>query len=207
MKILVFGATGGSGRAIVARALAGGHDVTAFARNPARMDPAPRLTVVAGDATRAEDVARAIPGHDAVVISLGERPGRLDWLPGMRRAPPSRVCEIGTRNVITALPSGSPPRVVIVSAFGVGDTRETAPWYYRLYLRIFLRELMADKERQEALLKSTGLDVLIVQPVALTDGPATGRWLASAPGQSGCWPPSGLPLPLDSAAGAAVSEA
>ncbi|MFW5655640.1 MAG: NAD(P)H-binding protein, partial [Roseicyclus sp.] len=46
----------------------------------------------------------------------------------------------------------------------------------RLYLRLFLGALMDDKERQEALLKATDLDYLLVQPVALTDGPATGTW-------------------------------
>lgn len=182
MKVLVFGSTGGTGRAIVSRALAAGHEVTAFARDPARIDPAPGLSVAAGDATRPEDVARAAPGHDAIVISLGERPGPFDWAPGRRRAAP-RVCEIGARNILAALPAEAPPRIVVVSAYGVGATRETAPWPIRLYLRLFLKELMADKERQEALLKAADLDVLIVQPVALTDGPATGDWLASREGE------------------------
>lgn len=182
MNILVIGATGGSGRAIVARALAEGHEVTAFVRDPARMDTAPRLTIVTGDATDADDMARAAPGHDAIVVSLGERPGPLDWLPGRRGSASSGVCETGTRNILAALPSDAPPRVVIVSAFGVGDTRETAPWSIRFFLWLFLKDLMADKERQEAALKSSDVDFLIVQPVALTDGPATGDWFASPEG-------------------------
>jgi uncharacterized protein YbjT (DUF2867 family) len=182
MKILVLGSTGGCGRAIVSRALAEGHDVTAFERNPGRIETAPGLTVVAGDATRAEDVARAVPGHDAVVISLGERPKPFDWLPGRRRAARPGVCETGTRHVLAALPAETPPRIAIVSAYGVGDTRQTAPWPIRLYLRVFLKALMEDKERQEALLKATALDFVIVQPVALTDAPATGDWLASEQG-------------------------
>ena len=180
MKVLVFGSTGGTGRAVVARALAEGHAVTAFARDPARIDPAPGLTVAQGDALRAEDVARAVPGHDAVAICLGERPGAFDWLPG--RGGSTGVCEIGTRHILAALPAEAPPRLVVVSAFGVGDTRDSAPWAIRLYLRLFMKALMADKERQEALLKASGRDVLIVQPVALTDAPATGDWLASPTG-------------------------
>ncbi len=185
MNILVFGATGGSGRAVVARALDAGHEVTAFVRDPSRMEAAPRLTVVAGDATCADDVARALPGHDAIVISLGDRPKPFDWLPGRRRAASSRVCEIGTRNILAAMPSDAPPRIVVVSAFGVGDTRETAPWYLRLYLRLFMEDLMADKERQETLLKKADPDFLIVQPVALTDAGASGRWTASTEGAIG----------------------
>jgi len=96
---------------------------------------------------------------------------------------PARVCEAGTRNIIDAIPAGARPRLVVVSAFGVGATRETAPWYIRLYLRLFMGELMADKERQEALLKATDLDYVLVQPVALTEGPATGHWLADPEGR------------------------
>ncbi len=183
MKLLVFGATGGTGRAVVERTLEEGHHVTAFVRDPARMPARPRLTVATGDATRAEDVARALPGHDAIVISLGERPGAFDWLPGLGRSASSRVCEIGTRNVLAALPAAAPPRLLVVSAFGVGDTRETAPWYVRLYLRLFMKDLMDDKERQEALLKAGSVDYVIVQPVALTDAPATGDWSASPEGE------------------------
>lgn len=182
MNILVFGATGGTGRAFVARALDEGHDVTAFVRAAGQMEDAPRLTLLEGDATSAEDVARAVPGHDAIVISLGDRPGTFDWLPGLRHKASTGVCTTGTKNVLSAVPADASPRIVIVSAFGVGDTRETAPWYIRLYLRLFLSAAMADKERQEAVLKSRDVDFLIVQPVALTDGPATGDWLASAQG-------------------------
>ena len=182
MNILVFGATGGTGRAVIARALADGHRVTAFVRDPARMDPAPGLQVVTGDAARADDVARAVPGHDAVVIALGDRPGAFDWLPGRRATASSGVCAAATRHILAAIPPGTRPRLVIVSAFGVGDTRDAAPWYYRLYLRLFLGPLMADKERQEAALKASDADFVIVQPVGLTDAAATGDWLASPEG-------------------------
>jgi uncharacterized protein YbjT (DUF2867 family) len=183
MKVLVFGATGGSGRAIVSRLLDAGHDVTAFVRDPSALDAAERLTIAQGDATVADDVGRVVPGHDAIVISLGQRPEALEWLPGRRRSVPARVCEAGTRNVIDAIPAGAFPRLVVVSAYGVGDTRATAPWYIRLYLRLFMGELMADKERQEALLKATDLDYVLVQPVALTDAPESGTWMADPEGR------------------------
>ena len=183
MRILVFGAAGGSVRAIVAQALADGHQVTAFVRNRAQLAEAPGLNIVEGDATKPGDVAGAIrPGHDAIVVALGERPKPLDWVPGLRRAPPSRVCEIGTRNILAALPEAARTRLIVISAYGVGDTRALAPWYYRWYLRLFLGALMEDKERQEARLKASALAVLLLQPVALTDAPAAGTWLADSDG-------------------------
>ncbi len=71
-----------------------------------------------------------------------------------------------------------------MTAFGVGDTREKISWTYKLLFNLLMKELMADKERQEAVLKATALDYVLVQPVGLTDAPATGRWLASAPGET-----------------------
>lgn len=182
MRVLVFGATGGAGRAIVARLLDAGHAVTAYVRDPTRMAPAPHLSIVPGDALDAQAVAQAVPGHDAIVITLGDRPEPLEWLPGKRRNTPAQVCEVGTRNIVAAIDAQAPPRIVVVSAYGVGATRDVAPWYIRLYLRLAMAELMADKARQEAVLRATDLDYLFVQPVALTDGPATGDWFASTDG-------------------------
>ncbi|MBK5927743.1 NAD(P)-dependent oxidoreductase [Rhodobaculum claviforme] len=187
MQITILGATGGTGRAVTRQALAAGHSVTALVRDPARIAPAEGLSVVTGDAMRAQDVARAMAGGagdqgaQAVVVALGDRPGALDWLPGRRAASCSGVCAAGTRHVLAALPEGA--RVVIVSAYGVGDTRAAAPWYMRLYLDLFLGPLMADKAEQEAALKASPADFVIVQPVGLTDGAATGNALISPDGR------------------------
>lgn len=182
VKILVFGAAGGSGRAIVSQAIAEGHQVTAFVRDRSQLDAASGLQVVVGDATWPEDVRRAgLADHDALIIALGDRPGAFDWLPGLRHRQSSGVCDSATGTMLAALPKAA-PRLVVISAYGVGDTRNLAPWYMRWYLRLFLGPLMDDKERQEARLKASAHDVLLVRPVALTDAPATGDWLASADG-------------------------
>ena len=49
MKIIVFGATGGTGKLIVTQALAKGHSVTAFVRNPDGLPQDPHLRVIQGD--------------------------------------------------------------------------------------------------------------------------------------------------------------
>jgi uncharacterized protein YbjT (DUF2867 family) len=74
-------------------------------------------------------------------------------------------------------------RLVVVTAFGVGATRELPSAMTKLFFRLLLKEHMADKEQQELLVKASGLDWTLVQPVALTDRPATGAWLASDTGQ------------------------
>jgi len=74
VKLLVFGATGGTGRCLVQQALAQGHTVTAFAREPAKFHlVGDNLRVVRGDILQAESVEAAVAGHDAVLSALGTR--------------------------------------------------------------------------------------------------------------------------------------
>jgi len=184
MNIIVFGPTGGTGRAVIAKLLADGHTVTAFARDPSKLSPAPGLTIVKGDAMNPADVKRALPGHDAVVISLGNPQLPIAISLGARRTTPADICEMGTRNIVAALGPGSPVRVLAVTAYGVGDTRGKMPIAFKIFSQLLLREAMADKERQEAVLKASDLDYLLVQPVGLTDAPTTGDWVASARGET-----------------------
>ena len=181
MRILVLGATGGTGRAFVAQALAAGHAVTALVRNPAKLAPAPGLGIVAGDATDVALLGRIAPGHDAHLVSLGERPHPLAFLPGPQRRRSTQVCSRGTEALLQAI--GGQGRIGVVGAYGVGATRAQAPWYFRLYFDLFLPALFADKERQEAALAASQADYVIAKPVGLTDGPATGDCLLSPEGR------------------------
>jgi putative NADH-flavin reductase len=75
MKLLIFGANGGTGRQLVAQALAQGHLVTAFVRNPAKLPLGHQnLRIAQGDALRYDTVERALSGQDAVLSALGVRP-------------------------------------------------------------------------------------------------------------------------------------
>lgn len=185
MNIIVFGATGGTGRAVTKLLLAQGHTVTAFARRPAALSDAPGQHIVAGDAMNAEQVTAAVVGHDAVVVSLGNSQDPFAKMFGARRTTPANICEVGTRHIIAAMKPCGIRRLVLVSAFGVGDTRARASWLNRLFFRLVLREHMADKELQEAVVKASAADWTLVQPVALVDKPILGRWTASHVGATG----------------------
>ena len=65
---IVFGASGGTGREVLAAARAAGHTVTAFVRSPSGVEA---TRVVVGDVNDAAAVAAAIVGHDAVIVTLG----------------------------------------------------------------------------------------------------------------------------------------
>jgi putative NADH-flavin reductase len=75
MKLLIFGATGGTGRQLVEQALAQGHAVTAFVRNPAKFHVShANLRVAQGDVLRYDTVEPAVTGQDAVLSALGVHP-------------------------------------------------------------------------------------------------------------------------------------
>ena len=78
MKVLVFGASGGTGRELLQQALDKGMEVTAFVRDAAKVEDIqhPNLAVVIGDVLNIEDVSRAVAGHDAVLYAVGAGPKR-----------------------------------------------------------------------------------------------------------------------------------
>ena len=187
MKVVVFGATGRAGRAVALTLLVAGHQVTAFGRNREKLPAYKGVSLVVGDALNAADVASAVVGQDAVVVSLGDSRNpvvlKLGAKLGVKRNTPPNICEVGTANVIAAMAAASVKRLICITSYGVGDTRDRLSPVFRLWFRVLqLREQLADKERQEKLVKASGLDWTLVQPVGLTDGAATGRWLASTSG-------------------------
>lgn len=83
---------------------------------------------------------------------------------------------------MAALPSGCDIPVIVVGAFGTGDTALKLPFMFKLFYRLVLREQMADKEKQVGVLKASAVCYTLIQPVALTDNPATSKWTASRDG-------------------------
>jgi uncharacterized protein YbjT (DUF2867 family) len=172
------------GRAVALTLLTKGHQVTAFARDPSKLPERDEFSVIVGDVTDAAAVTRAVVGHDAVVVALGDSRNPFALALGMKRITPQNICEIGTANVIAAAQAAAVQRLICVTSYGVGDTRDLLPeMHKRIFRWLRLSEQMEDKERQEKLVKASGLDWTLVQPVGLTDGAATGRWQASTKGQ------------------------
>jgi putative NADH-flavin reductase len=169
VKLLVFGATGPAGRQLVAQALEQGHEVTAFARRPEALAPRARLRVLQGDTTRdAAAVAAAIRGQDAVVSALGV--GNTFF--------PNGLMQRSLGNIVPAMQREGVKRLVVMSAFGVGDSKDDAPLIPRLMYCTLLSGIFADKRAAEDGLRASPLDWTIVYPVLLTNGPLTARYRA-----------------------------
>ncbi len=171
MQLLVFGPTGPTGRQIVTQALDKGHEVTAFARNPAALAITHgNLRTVQGDSTAdAAAIAGAMAGQDAVVSSLGRHATLKS----------EGLQEKSMRLIVPAMERAGVKRLVVVSAMGVGGSHDDAPWLPRLMYRALLRDIFADKKRAEDLIRQSALDWTFAYPTLLTNGPRTGRYRAA----------------------------
>lgn len=65
MNILVLGAAGKTGRKVVSQAIAAGHTVTAFVRDPRKLERND-VAVAVGEARNVDDLRKALRGQDAV---------------------------------------------------------------------------------------------------------------------------------------------
>lgn len=170
MKALVIGSTGLTGRILIRKLLEGGHEVTAFARNPADVaERSARLRVMRGEARDAASIAAAVQGQDAVISAFGPRSLKADDL-----------AESLMRNLVAAMETQGVKRLVNLSAAGVGDSLKEMPFLLaKIVIPLFLARAYADKERGEAILFASALEFVNVRPGRLTNKPARGGVKAS----------------------------
>ncbi|MEO7308290.1 MAG: SDR family oxidoreductase [Ferruginibacter sp.] len=167
MKILILGASGLTGRLMVAKALEQQHEVTALVRDPLKLQIAhEKLTIIAGDALDKEVLLKALAGQDAVLSALG-RGKSLRSLNLITNA---------VNELIPAMLQLNVKRLIFLSALGVGETFVQANLLQKIIFRTLLRSLFADKTNAEKQIHSSSLDWTLVYPVVLTDGPGTGKY-------------------------------
>jgi putative NADH-flavin reductase len=171
MKIVVFGASGGTGVQIVQQALAAGHEVTAFVRTPARLTVQhPKLTAFQGDVLDADQVARAIQGQEAVISALG--PSRPP-VPGMMKT--------AAENIVSAMKRHGVRRLISTTGAGVRDPKDQpklSDKVIKTLLGLLSAEVLRDSENNVNAIRLQGkdLDWTIVRFPMLTDGPRTGKY-------------------------------
>jgi putative NADH-flavin reductase len=184
MRLAIFGPTGGTGRRLVERAIAEGHDVTAFVRNPSKLTARhERLRVFEGDAFDAAAVREAVAGNEAVICVLGSRTPSNPLHP-RRPGDPNGVTSAGTENIVAAMKEHGLRRLVCQTAWGVGDSRQNpgpaGAFFMNVLVPPLLRDEYADKEAQEKIVGESDLEWIIVRPMILTNGPWTNDYRASA---------------------------
>ena len=168
MNILVFGATGATGQQVVKQALSQGQVVTAFVRNPGALPKnEKRLRVVIGDTTRdTPKIIEAVSGQDVVISALGRRNSFKS----------DHLIERSMQAIVSSMERAGVRRLIVVSAFGVGESRRDAPLIPRIMYRVLLSDIFADKKAAEDKVRRSNLDWTFVYPVLLTEGPMTGAY-------------------------------
>ena len=167
MKILILGASGLTGRLLVAKALEQGHEVTALVRDPLKLRLVhDKLTVITGDALDKELINKATQGQDAVLSALGKG----------KSLKSSNLITNAVSVLIPAMQRSNVKRLIFLSAFGVGESFAHANLLQKIIFRTFLISLYADKTRAEKQIRSSNLDWMLVYPVVLTDGAGTGKY-------------------------------
>lgn len=160
-RLLVLGATGGTGRLIVAQALARGFQVRALVRSPAKASGLEGAELFIGDARDPAALRKALEGMDAVVSALGTP------------ASPFREVTLlssATTALVGAMKAAGVSRLVCITGMGAGDSAGHGGFVFdRLIFPALLRKVYADKNRQEAIVKGSGLDWVLVRPSVLND--------------------------------------
>jgi putative NADH-flavin reductase len=164
MKILVIGAAGKTGKAVVEQALAAGHTVTAFVHEKSDFSESATLRVVKGDATNRTDMDQAVRGQDAVLDTLG---GKVPYKETTLEASAVAI-------ILQSMRDNEVRRLVVLSMLGEGDSKANTNLYERILMSTFLRGTGKDKAEMETTVESTDLDWTILRPPFLTDEPATG---------------------------------
>jgi uncharacterized protein YbjT (DUF2867 family) len=144
-SILVLGATGGTGRLIVSHAVARGHHVTALVRSAEKASGLTGARLVTGDA---RDEA---PFREVTLLSTA------------------------ARALVAAMRAERVSRLIAITGIGAGDSAGHGGFLFdRVIFPLLLRHVYADKDRQEAIIRDSGLDWVLVRPAVLNDKPGRG---------------------------------
>ena len=167
MQLLILGATGPTGQQLVRQALERSHRVTVLVRNPAKLNLThENLIVITGDTLDEATLIKVLKEKEAVLSALG-------------RGKSLKPCNLMTKavtNLISSMKSTNVNRVVLLSAFGVGETFAQANFIQRFIFRTFLKSIYGDKTIADSMLRHSPFDWTLAYPVMLTNGPSSGNY-------------------------------
>lgn len=179
MKVVIFGATGFAGNAILKEALAQNHQVTILVRNKSSVSISDKsLTVTEGDVMDRKKVAEVIAGQDAVIQCLGT---------GGKDAKPTTFVSDATKLIVGEMKRADVKRLLAISNIGTGNSIGYNPWYFTKiilpYFMKWLKVVIDDKNRMEPIVMNSQLDWTIVRCPNIVDRPAKGRYYATLDGK------------------------
>lgn len=170
MNIIIFGATGKTGLELVSQSLEQGHNVTAFVRNPDKINLShAHLRIEKGEVTQYSDIAKIVKTqkYDAIFSALGAKtPFQKD--PKLTEA---------LKNMIQAATEHNINKLIHISFIGAREESTQLGVLYKYIVPIVMKNLVADHQEKDALLAKSTLNWISVQPPILTSGERTGTYL------------------------------
>jgi putative NADH-flavin reductase len=170
-NVLVMGASRGIGLETVKQSLKAGHKVRAMARSASSIPIRhANLETFAGDALDPSAVRKSLEGVDTVIQALGVAAG-----PDMLLKP-VRLFSEATWILVSAMEEVGVKRLICLTGFGAGDSRNRGNILYNMAFNLFLGRAYDDKDIQERIIRESQVDWVIARPGILTNGPKTERY-------------------------------
>jgi len=168
-KIIVFGASGSTGKLVVVQALEAGYHVTVIVRNPEAFKLSDNnLEIIKGDVLRPATFEDAVTGKDAVVSCLGST-GKE----------PTTVYSQGVSNIADAMDKAGVKRIICISAGAVivpPDSSFITKFIVKNILQRLFKYIYADMLLMEKMLGKSDLDWTIIRSPRLTNNKRIGKY-------------------------------
>ena len=180
MKVVLFGATGFSGKAILKEALLQQHQVTVLVRNKSSILVQDKnLNIVEGNVLDKHTVAEVLKNSDAVIQCLG--------VGGKGNGKLTTFISDATNIIVEEMEKQQIKRLIAMSNVGAGNSLAFQPWFFTKiilpYFMKWLKVIIDDKNRMEPIIMNSELDWTIVRCPNIVDKPAKGTCNATLDGK------------------------
>jgi nucleoside-diphosphate-sugar epimerase len=180
MKVIIFGATGFSGQAILAETIKQGHDVTVLVRDSSKVKiNHNNLRIVEGNVLDSQKVAFVIQNQEAVIQCLG--------VGGKGDGKPTTFISDATKIIVDEMQKQNIKRLIALSNVGAGNSIAFQPWFFTkiilTYFMKWLKVIIYDKNRMEPIIMNSNLNWTIVRCPNIVDKPAKGKYNATLDGK------------------------
>jgi len=169
MKVVVLGATGGTGQWVVKRLLKAGHQVTVYVRHPEKIkSPSNELTIIEGNLTDQMHLTETFKGQDAVISCLGSNTTKQS----------SQLKEMAA-SVLQSMEQSKVQHIVYMATAGIDDEFTGV---FKWFIRLILGHVIDDHREAANLYRNSGMVYTIVKPMQLKDQDLTGKYVTAMNG-------------------------
>jgi putative NADH-flavin reductase len=180
MKIIIFGATGFSGQAILEEAVRQGHEVTVLVRDASKIhNKNNNVKIVEGNVLEPAVVSSVLHHQEAVIQCLG--------VGGKGDGKPTTFISDATKVIVDEMQKQNIKRLIAMSNVGAGNSITFQPWFFTKfilpYFMKWLKVIIEDKNRMEPIIMNSNLNWTIVRSPNIVDKPSKGTCNATLDGK------------------------